>query len=158
MGDRPRALKLFERAYQCQLAGDLAGAIQLYQASLAVAPTAEAHTFLGWVYSFQRRYAEAIAECKRAIAVDPTLGNPYNDIGCYLIALGREDEAVPWLRRAIAAPRYEAPHFPHVNLARIYESQGRVLEALTEYGRALERLPGYAPAVLGVRRLQARVN
>ncbi len=158
MGDRPRALKLFERAYQCQLAGDLAGAIQLYQASLAVAPTAEAHTFLGWVYSFQRRYAEAIAECKRAIAVDPTFGNPYNDIGCYLIALGREDDAIPWLRRAIAAPRYEAPHFPHVNLARIYETQGRVLDALTEYGRALQRQPGYAPAVLGLRRLQARVN
>jgi len=130
----------------------------LYQASLAVAPTAEAHTFLGWVYSFQRRYAEAIAECKRAIAVDPTFGNPYNDIGCYLIALGREDEAIPWLRRAVAAPRYEAPHFPHVNLARIYETQGRVLDALTEYGRALERQPGYAPAVLGLRRLQARVN
>ncbi len=130
----------------------------MYQASLAVAPTAEAHTFLGWVYSFQRRYAEAIAECKRAIAVDPTFGNPYNDIGCYLIALGREDEAIPWLRRALAAPRYEAPHFPHVNLARIYETQGRVLDALTEYGRALERQPGYAPAVLGLRRLQARVN
>jgi len=158
VSDRPRALKLFERAYQCQLAGDLTGAIQLYQASLAVAPTAEAHTFLGWVYSFQRRYAEAIAECKRAIAVDPTFGNPYNDIGCYLIALGREDEAVPWLRRAIAAPRYEAPHFPHVNLARIYETQGRVLDAVTEYGRALERHPGYGPAVLGLRRLQARVN
>jgi Tfp pilus assembly protein PilF len=130
----------------------------LYQASLAVAPTAEAHTFLGWVYSFERRYAEAIAECQRAIAVDPTFGNPYNDIGCYLIALGREDEAIPWLRRALAAPRYEAPHFPHVNLARIYETQGRVLDALTEYGRALERQPGYAPAVLGLRRLQARVN
>jgi tetratricopeptide (TPR) repeat protein len=158
VGDRSRALKLFGRAYRCQLAGDLAGAIQLYQASLAVAPTAEAHTFLGWVYSFQERYAEAIAECKRAIAVDPTFGNPYNDIGCYLIALGRADEAIPWLRHAMAAPRYEAPHFPHVNLARIYETQGRFLEAVTEYGRALERYPGYAPALLGLRRLQARVN
>jgi len=56
------------------LAGDLAGAVQLYQASLAERPTAEAHTFLGWVYSFERRYEEAIAECKRAIAVDPTFG------------------------------------------------------------------------------------
>jgi Tfp pilus assembly protein PilF len=140
------------------LAGDLAGAIQLYQASIAAQPTAEAHTFLGWVYSFQRRYAEAIAECKRAIAVDPTLGNPYNDIGCYLIALGREDEAIPWLEQAMAAPRYEAPHFPHVNLARIYEHQGRVLDAVTHYGQALEKVPGYRPALLGLRRLQARLN
>jgi len=98
------------------LAGDLAGAIQLYQASLAELPTAEAHTFLGWVYSFERRYDEAIAECKRAIAVDPTFGNPYNDIGCYLIELGRDDDAIAWLKRAMDAPRYEAPQFPHVNL------------------------------------------
>ena len=140
------------------MAGDLTGAIQLYQASIAAHPTAEAHTFLGWVYSFQRRYAEAIAECKRAIAVDSTLGNPYNDIGCYLIALGREAEAIPWLEHALAAPRYEAPHFPHVNLARIYEHQGRVLDAVTQYGKALARLPGYRPALLGLRRLQGRLN
>ncbi|PYO61441.1 MAG: hypothetical protein DMD70_07030 [Gemmatimonadetes bacterium] len=158
MGDRARALKLFERAYQCQLAGDLAGAVQLYQASVAELPTAEAHTFLGWVYSFDRRYDEAIAECKRAIAVDATFGNPYNDIGCYLIELGREDDAIPWLKRAMDAPRYEAPQFPHVNLARIYEKKGQVLDAVAEYGRALDKMPGYAPAVGGLRRLQGRVN
>src|SRR6058998_808618 len=91
VGDRSRALKLFERAYQCQLAGDLAGAVHLYQASLAELPSAEAHTFLGWVYSFERRYDEAIAECKKAIAVDPTFGNPYNDIGAYLLVLAPLD-------------------------------------------------------------------
>ena len=158
MGERARALKLFERAYQCQLAGDLAGAIHLYQASIAEQPTAEAHTFLGWVYSFERRYEAAIAECKRAILVDPTFGNPYNDIGCYLMELGRADDAIPWLKQALQATRYEAAHFPHVNLARVYEKKGEVLDALAEYGRALEKLPGYAPAVAGLRRLQARVN
>lgn len=76
MGDREKALKLWERGYKRQQAGDLEGAITLYQASIAECPTAEAHTFLGWVYSFSRRYEEAIAECQRAIAVDPTFGNP----------------------------------------------------------------------------------
>ncbi len=158
MGDRSRALKLFERAYQCQQAGDHAGAIRLYQASLAEEPTPEAHTFLGWVYSFERRFAEAIAECKRAIAVDPEFGNPYNDIGVYLIELGRLDEAVPWLEQAAAAPRYEARHFPHVNLGRVYERRGELLAAAREYGRALEELPDYEPAVVGLRRMQQRVN
>lgn len=158
MGDRVRALKLFDRAYQCQLAGDLAGAIHLYQASLAEHPTAEAHTFLGWVYSFEGRYHAAIAECKRAIGVDPTFGNPYNDIGCYLLALGREDDAIRWLKQAMHAPRYEAPQFPHVNLARVYERKGQVLDAVAEYGRALEKMPDYAPAATGLRRLQGRVN
>jgi Tfp pilus assembly protein PilF len=140
------------------LAGDLAGAIHLYQASIAEQATAEAHTFLGWVYSFERRYEAAIAECKRAILADPTLGNPYNDIGSYLMALGRAEEAIPWLKQAMQASRYEAPHFPHVNLARIYEQKGQALDALAEYGKALEKLPGYAPAVVGLRRLQGRVN
>ena len=158
MGDRARALKLFERAYHCQLAGDLAGAIHLYQASLAEHATAEAHTFLGWVYSFEGRYDAAIAECKRAIATDPSFGNAYNDIGCYLMTLGRDDEAIPWLEQAMQATRYEAPHFPHVNLARIHEKKGRVLDAVAEYGRALEKLPGYVPALSGMRRLQGRVN
>lgn len=130
----------------------------MYQASIAEQPTAEAHTFLGWVYSFERRYEAAIAECKRAIMADPTFGNPYNDIGCYLMELGHEDEAIPWLKQALQAPRYEAPHFPHVNLARVYEKQGRVLDAVAEYGRALEKLPGYAPALAGLRRLQTMVN
>ena len=130
----------------------------MYQASLAEQPTAEAYTFLGWVYSFERRYDAAIAECKRAIVTDPTFGNPYNDIGCYLMALDRDEEAIPWLRQAMNATRYEAPHFPHVNLARIHEKQGRVLDAVAEYGRALEKVPGYTPALGGLRRLQGRVN
>jgi Tfp pilus assembly protein PilF len=74
------------------------------------------------------------------------------------MALGRADEAIPWLQQAMDAPRYEAPHFPHVNLARVYETQGRPLDALAQYGRALEKLPGYEPALAGLRRLQARVN
>ena len=87
-----------------------------------------------------------------------TFGNPYNDIGCYLIELGREDDAIPWLKQAMDAPRYEAPQFPHVNLARIYEKKGQVLDAVAEYGRALEKMPGYAPAIGGLRRLQGKVN
>ena len=134
------------------------GAKHLYRASLAEAPTAEAHTFLGWVYSFEQRFEDAIAECKRAIVTDPTFGNPYNDIGCYLMALGRGEEAIPWLEQAIAAPRYEAPHFPHVNLGRLHEQRGQVLDAVAEYGRALEKRPGYRPALEGLRRLQRQVN
>jgi Tfp pilus assembly protein PilF len=158
MGDRERALKLFEHAYECQRVGDLDDAIGLYQASIAESPTAEAHTFLGWVYGVQRRYDEAILECRRAIAVDPTLGNPYNDIGAYLVQLGREDEAISWFHRAIDAPRYEAPHFPHVNLGRIYERRGDLLAALAELTLASEKMPDYPPVTSAIRRLQARVN
>ncbi len=157
-GDREQARKLFERAYQCQQRGDLESAVRLYQASIAEVPTADAHTFLGWVYSFDRRFREAIAECKKAIAVDPSFGNPYNDIGVYLMALGRDDEAAPWLERAKGAVRYESPHFPHMNLARIYERRGDAVLALAELTRASEKMPGLPELMSAIRALQAKVN
>ena len=64
-----------------------------------VHPTAEAHTFLGWSLSFQGRLEEATAECLRAIEIDPDFGNPYNDIGVYLMQQGKLDDAIPWLGR-----------------------------------------------------------
>ena len=107
-----RAVELFRQAYEKQMSGDLEEAIDLYRESIETFPTAEAHTFLGWTYSFQGRIEEAIEECKHAIEIDPDFGNPYNDIGVYLIELGKHDEAVPWLEKAIEAKRYDAYHYP----------------------------------------------
>jgi Tfp pilus assembly protein PilF len=140
---RRRAVELLQEAYQHQMGGDLEGAIALYRQSIALHPTAEAHTFLGWTYSFQGRIDDAIAACKEAIAVDPDFGNPYNDIGSYLIKLGRPDEAIPWLEAAIEAPRYEPRHYPHCNLGQVYWSKGELNKAIAEFERALEIEPDY---------------
>src|SRR2546427_12787877 len=108
-----KAIDLLREAYRRQMSGDLDGAVEYYQRSIAIHPTAEAHTFLGWTYSFQGKLDAAISECKEAIAVDPEFGNPYNDIGSYLIKLGRLDEAIPWLESAAKAPRSQPrPHPP----------------------------------------------
>jgi tetratricopeptide (TPR) repeat protein len=141
MDDREEALRraraLFTEAYQLQMAGELDAAIERYLESIAYHPTAEAHTFLGWTYSFQDKLDDAIAECKKAIDVDPDFGNPYNDIGSYLFKQGKLDDAIPWLERAIAAKRYEPRHFPHCNLGRIYWAKGQLNRAIEEFGRAL---------------------
>src|SRR5205809_4684334 len=76
-----RAWEVLQDAYQAQMEGDYDRAVELYQSSLELHPTAEAHTFLGWTYHFQGRIEEAIAECRLAIEIDPEFGNPYNDIG-----------------------------------------------------------------------------
>jgi tetratricopeptide (TPR) repeat protein len=136
-----RAQHLFAEGYALQMAGKLEAAVARYQESLAAHPTAEAHTFLGWTYSFQDRLDDAIAECKKAIAVDPAFGNPYNDIGSYLLKQGKLDEAIPWLERAITAERYEPRHFPHCNLGRIYWAKGLLNQAISEFERALELDP-----------------
>jgi len=152
------AKQLFQEAYDAQQAHDYERAIELYQRSINVHPTAEAHTFLGWVYSFQSRYDEAIAECLEAIRVDETLGNPYNDIGSYLLAQGDTYGSVRWFKRALLAPRYESYAFPHFNLGRVYESRKKFLEATKHYGLALEQNPSFTEAAVSLRRMQGKVN
>ena len=97
---RERAQELFQQAYQHQAKGELDRAVALYKESIAVFPTAEAYTFLGWTYSFMDRYDEAIAECLHAIEVDPDFGNPYNDIGSYLIQKGQLPDSEGATRRS----------------------------------------------------------
>jgi Tfp pilus assembly protein PilF len=152
------AQRYFVKAYEAQMGGDLETAITLYRKSIECVPTAEAHTFLGWTYSFKGDYPAAIRECRTAIAIDPEFGNPYNDIGSYLIKLGRLDDAIPWLRRAMTAVRYEPRHYPHVNLARVFSRQGKVHDAIAELKRALVIEPGYGPARTELHRLLGMLN
>jgi Tfp pilus assembly protein PilF len=155
MSDRERALALWEEGCRLQMERDLQGAIRCYKHSIAVHPTAEAHTFLGWALSWQGDVNGAIAECRRAIEVDPDFGNPYNDIGAYLIELGQLDEAVSWLTKAKTAKRYEPRHFPYLNLGRIYVAQGKVTAAIAEFEQALAIAPGDAMATETLAKLRA---
>lgn len=153
-----QAWQLLQLAYRAQMSGDYDRAVELYKTSIETHPTAEAHTFLGWTYHFQGKVEEAIAECKRAIAVDPDFGNPYNDIGSYLISIGRVDEAIPWLEQAIAAPRYEPRHFPYFNLGRAYMAKGMILRAREYFQQALQIEPEYALARTAIEKIRRMVN
>jgi len=151
---RRKALGYFYEAYHAQLHRDFTKAIEKYQESIEIYPTAEAHTFLGWTYSFMGELEIAIEECHRAIDVDPDFGNAYNDIGAYLIAKGEYEQAVPYLERALNAKRYRAYHFAHFNLGRAREYQGDMVNALRHYKRALELEPRYQIAMKAIEHLK----
>jgi tetratricopeptide (TPR) repeat protein len=155
---RTQALELFQQGYDLQVAGELDGAIEHYLQSIDLYPTAEAHTFLGWTYSVRGRIDEAIAECKRAIAVDPDFGNPYNDIGSYLIEQERFDEAIGWLERAKQARRYGPRHFPYLNLGRLYLERGELGRALEEFRGAKALCPGDPLAANAISAIRSRMN
>jgi tetratricopeptide (TPR) repeat protein len=139
--EQERALELIGEAMKHQMAREFDRAIRLYKESIAIYPTADAHTYLGWAYSFQGRLNEAIAQCEIAIELDPEFGNPYNDIGVYLMQQQRLDDAIPWLERAKSATRYEPRHFPYINLGRVYLNKGMIQKALEEFGGALKINP-----------------
>jgi Tfp pilus assembly protein PilF len=138
--------------------GNLDRAVEHYERSVAVHPTAEAHTFLGWSLSFQGRLEEATAECLRAIEIDPDFGNPYNDIGVYLMQQGKLEEAIPWLAKAKLARRYEPRQFPFMNLGRVYLQQGRPWDALREFEGAVQAAPGDAHAAKTLHQLRGQLN
>jgi len=156
--EQERALELVNEAMRHQLAGELEKAIQLYRDSIAVCPTADAHTYLGWTYSFQGKIDEAIAECEIAITIDPDFGNPYNDIGVYLIERKKLDEAIPWLEKAKGAKRYEPRHFPHLNLGRIFAAKGIINSALEEFRGALKFNPDDLMALQAIEELESKLQ
>jgi len=152
------ALRFFKQAYDLQMKKELDEAVELYRKSIEACPTAEAHTFLGWTYSWMGRVDDAIAECHKAIEVDPDFGNPYNDIGSYLMMKGQVDEAIPWLERALKAPRYESYCYPHMNLGRVYETKRNWIRAKEEYRKALEQNEEYQPAAQALARIRGYLN
>ena len=155
---KKRAIRLLDEAYKRQMKGELEEAVDLYKKSIEAFPTAEAYTFLGWTYSFLGRIDDAIGECEKAIEVDPTFGNPYNDIGAYLLQKGDVDGAIPWFERALHAPRYESYCFPHMNLGRAFEAKRDWLRAREEYRKALAQRRDYVPAAQGLARVRGYLN
>jgi Tfp pilus assembly protein PilF len=152
------ALKLWQAGTDRLLSGEIDEAVTLFTQSLELCPTAEAYTFRGWAYSFGGRLDEAIEECQKAIATDPSFGNPYNDIGCYLMEQEKLEEAVSWFERAKQAPRYEPRHFPYLNLGRLRASQGEFAEAILEFQGALAHSPEDPVALRFLESLKYKVN
>jgi len=140
------AEELYTAGYLLTELGRYPEAIQFYLKSLALRPTAEAYTFLGWTYGIMGVFEHAIEYAEKAIRTDPEFGNPYNDIGVYLIEQGKEDEAIAYLEKATRAKRYCCYQFPHFNLGRIHVKKKQYEKARQEFTKSLEIDSGYLPA------------
>ena len=156
--DQVRAYVLWQQGNVLHVQGRYQAAADRFRESIEVLPTAEGHTFLGWSLSMLGHLEEAIAECEKAIALDPDYGNPYNDIGVYLIDLGRPDEAPPWFEKAMAAERYCCHQFPHFNLGRVLVMQGDFAAARRSFERSLRHDPDYLPARMALEYLDSEIG
>lgn len=139
---RHYAMKLWEIGTEQLQDGHVQLALDTFSESIDAYPTAEGYTYRAWALSYQDRFGDAVSDCMRAVKLDPDFGNPYNDLGVYLMHLGRLDEAVTWLERAKRAARYVPRHFPFLNLGHIHMMRDEQHLALFEYVRALELDPG----------------
>ena len=156
--DQVRAYVLWQQGNVLHLRGRYRAAAGKFRESIEILPTAEGHTFLGWSLSMLGQTEEAIAECEKAITLDPDYGNPYNDIGVYLIELGRPEEAIPWFRKAMSAERYCCYQFPHFNLGRVRFMQGDFVAARRSFEQSLRHDPDYLPARMALEYLDAEIG
>ncbi len=153
-----QAMALVNGGLIAQEEGELDKALELYRQSLEVYPTPEGHTYLGWALSYQGNFDEAIAHCREALELDPEFGNPYNDIGVYLMQQKQFDAAIPWFELAKRARRYEPRHYPYINLGHIYAARGELKRALEEFKAALEIVPDDERLKAIVAALETKLN
>lgn len=147
------ANRLFRMAYSRQLEGDLERAKGLYEKSIRLHASAEAHVHLGWALATQGDLEGAIDHCRAAIRLNPDFANPWNDIGAYLIELERPQDALFFLKRATRMRQYASRCFPHYNLHRAYLAMGDRPRAIHHLHEALEADADFTPAIAALSEL-----
>ena len=118
--DVQMADRLFRMGNVIQNIGMFDYAAEHFGASFHLHPSAEAATMIAWTYSIMGNDSEAMAWCRRAIETDPSLGDPWNDIGALMLSQGTVEGAMVWFRAAVQAERSLNPGHPWSNMARAH--------------------------------------
>jgi TolB-like protein len=117
----------------------------------------DVHALLGLVYRMQGKYDQAIVEGEKSLALGPTNAQAYVLHAVNMNTVGRFDEAIELVKRAMRLhPYYPAYYLQWLGAA--YRMTGRYKDALTVYNRLLERsLKGEFP-IIGAHLFLADVN
>jgi Tfp pilus assembly protein PilF len=153
-----RARALIDAGLDEVYAGNFEAALVRFRESVIAKDSAEAHTYCGWMLNSLGDSDKAIEECQKAIDIDPDFGNPYNDIGSYLLQKGRLNDAVRWFYKALDAPNYDTRQWPHVNLGKLYLAKRLFKKALYHFHQALELDPGNRQLEFMILDLEERLN
>ncbi len=145
--------RLFRMAYARQLDGELDQAFVLYEKSIRLHATAEAHVHLGWALATREQVEEAIEQCRQAIQLDADFANPWNDIGAYYIELDRPEDALFFLKKAVRMRSYALRCYPHYNLHRAYLALGDRERAVSHLHESLGADPDFGPALAALSEL-----
>jgi adenylate cyclase len=127
---------------------NLERAFELTQQAVALDDSlSQAHTLLGWVYLFKKRYEEAITEIERAVVLNPNDADAYARLGGALLFMGEPEKAIGLEEQAMRLD----PHYPPLYLFFLgiaYHRTGQSEAAVTALKRALIRNPDFLAAHL----------
>jgi len=143
------AADILARGKQLHLAGDLAGAAELYQQIVLLDPAhAEALGQLGLAFHQQGNLAEAQGSYERALAIRPDDPEVQFRMGVALAGLGRADEAALHFREVIRLRPDSAEAWN--NLGNVLLLKGKAADAIPCYHEAVRLRPSYAEAQLNL--------
>jgi len=119
-------------------------AIELVQKALAMDDAlAEAHGFLGFLYTQKREYEKGIAQGERAVALNPGDSTVLVYYAISLNFAGRSEEAITLLQKAIRLNPVGSfyNYLCNLHLGNALMFTGRYEEAVSAYKKAIQRAP-----------------
>jgi len=108
--------------------------------ALRIGEVPVAHRLLSRLYTYQRRYDEAIAEAERALELEPSNGLSMQSLGVTLMHAGRAEDAVAMMRKALRHMPYPLEILLHSAGIAFYLT-ARHDAAIVQFSKHLERQP-----------------
>jgi tetratricopeptide (TPR) repeat protein len=102
------------------------------------------HNNLGKALYQKGQVDEAMAQCQRALEIDPKYAEAHSNLGMALFQKGQVDEAVAHYQKALEINPNDAT--THYNFGNALFQKGQVDEAVAHYQKALEIQPSFAAA------------
>ncbi|HET6431012.1 winged helix-turn-helix domain-containing protein [Dyella sp.] len=142
-----QGLQLLHRAARAE---DAEQAVQRFGQALAGDPAfalAQAKICRSEIWQFENgrdaaAFARAMAACRRAAQMDPTLAEVNLAMGDLYRAHGDLERALGYYRQSSGVPATSA--LAHVGMGKVYVAQGQPARAIGEFATALELSPGDA--------------
>ena len=120
-------------------AGNYRLAIPEFSKAVELRPTDPIYrSDLGMAFMFSRNLDEAIKQFEEAIKLDKRYTPAKNNLASAYMLKGDLERARILLVEVLNDPLYPTPQFAYFNLAKIYERQGKIDQAIEHYKLALD--------------------
>ncbi|MCG9876449.1 MAG: hypothetical protein MH321_16870 [Leptospiraceae bacterium] len=127
--------------------GDLDRAEYYFRSYLEDEESSEAFFYLGLIATQKNHLEDALEFYYKSVTINPEYGNPCNEIGIILLRMGKDKDAVFWLKKSIRCMQNDAPHISFFNLATLYKMWNRPERSLQFLHRAIALKPEFPEAI-----------